>query len=76
MVRLHGKRFARAAVAGRDDQVMLPFEPESVESMKARYPAAVADDAICRVIDGKVVGKRPGEQRRHVFDFADGLRLS
>lgn len=53
---------------------MLPFAPESLESLKARYPAAVE-----RAIDlaGALgdPGDFPGLNRRHVFDFDDGLRL-
>ena len=53
---------------------MLPFQPEPVESLRARYPAAVAE-----VIDIESVGLgtqvQPGRQRRHVFDFDRGVRL-
>ena len=53
---------------------MLPFDAESTEALEARFAAAfegVYDaDEIRR---GDV--KRPGQQRRHVFDFEDGMRM-
>lgn len=51
---------------------MLPHEPETIEEMRARYPAAVAD-----IYDVESLGtvRPPGMQRRHVFDYTDGLRL-
>lgn len=48
---------------------MLPFCPEKLESMRARLP-----DAISTVYDADEISKRPGEQRRQVFDFEDGVR--
>lgn len=52
---------------------MLPNEPESLDSMKARLDAAlsVVYDA-AEIEAGR--GKRPGELRQHVFDFEDGIR--
>jgi hypothetical protein len=52
----------------------LPFLPEPEAQLKARYAAAL--DPVYdphEVIDGKV--KRPGQQRKHVFDTEDGYRL-
>lgn len=52
----------------------LPFKPEPLAAMRARYPEAVKD-----VMDYEsyVLGtiQRPGQSRRHVFDHEDGLRL-
>jgi len=47
----------------------IPYESESTESLKARVAEALKEPYI--------VGERPrpGEQRKHVFDFEDGLRL-
>lgn len=53
---------------------MLPFEPESIEELKARYT-----DAIQEVFNPIEVAEdpdlSPGKRRKHVFDFEDGLRL-
>jgi hypothetical protein len=52
----------------------LPYEPEPVASMQARFTLAIDPIiAVERVWAG--LDPRPGEQRRHVFDFEDGLRL-
>ena len=48
---------------------MLPFEPESLDSLKARYQAAV--EPVLEVN----VGASPGSKRQHVFDFEFGLRV-
>ena len=52
----------------------LPYSPEPFESLKARYPLAVAD-----VIDladmAKPDGPRPGELLQHTFHTEDGLVL-
>lgn len=50
----------------------LPFEPKSVESMRARYPEAVKETFTMEMVLG---GNRPGKHRKHVFDFEDGLRV-
>lgn len=53
---------------------MLPFEPESIESLRARYP-----DALRSVFNAEAVAfggaPRPGQIRAHVFDSPDGVRL-
>ncbi len=54
---------------------MLPFEPQSIAELKARLP-----DAVCEICDAEQSAalpsdQRPGHQRRHVFDFPNGLRL-
>lgn len=52
----------------------LPFEPEPEVELRIRYPAAL--DPIYDpndVIEHRV--KRPGAQRKHVFDTEDGYRL-
>ena len=52
----------------------IPFEPEPLSSLQARYP-----DAIAFVYDGDAIRERhairPGEVRRNIFDCDDGLRL-
>ena len=53
---------------------MLPFEPESIESLKARYPEAMKDTYDPNDIKDDPT-QSPGKQRKHVFDFEDGLRL-
>lgn len=51
---------------------MLPFEPEKLESMRARLPQALSVVYNYEIIESG--GQRPGEQRQHVFDFEDGIR--
>lgn len=53
---------------------MLPNTPEPIESLRARYPAALEHvyDQESVAYSGAV---RPGECRANVFDFEDGLRL-
>lgn len=52
----------------------LPWQSEPLESLRARYPAALAE--VCDV-ESALLGLvlRPGEQRRHVLDHPDGVRL-
>ncbi len=52
----------------------LPAEPQPMILMRRRFPAAVAQYVD---IESVKLGTKlhPGELRRHVFDFADGLRL-
>lgn len=52
----------------------LPFQPETIEQIKARWSLAlvgVYDQQLCA--NGDQIA--PGAQRRHVFDFEDGLRV-
>jgi len=53
---------------------MLPVEIETLEQMKVRFPAAIAEpvdvDAVAR---GE--GLPPLHKRKHVFDFPDGMRM-
>lgn len=56
------------------DTAMPPFAPESIDSMRRRFPAAVADV----YAPFELVGARSPwamADRRHVFDFRDGMRL-
>jgi hypothetical protein len=49
----------------------VPWRPEPVTALQARYAAAVE-----HLYEGReLAGSRPGNQRQHVFDWADGLRL-
>src|SRR3954468_23455740 len=52
---------------------MLPFEPESLESMQARFPKAL--ERIWVVPSNGDMPDRPGMHREHLFDFESGLRL-
>jgi hypothetical protein len=53
---------------------MLPHEPESVESMLARFPKALEPVYATEAIrEGRM--PRPGQVRAHVFDFEDGVRM-
>lgn len=52
----------------------LPFEPEPIATLRARYPAAVAE----LVPAAEVRAERrpaPSKDRAHVFDTETGLRL-
>ena len=53
----------------------LPFEPQTLGDLKARYPAAIAEPFQIDRATMQVVGERPGEVRRCVFDGLDGMRL-
>jgi hypothetical protein len=52
----------------------LPFEAEPLESLRERYPRAIAD-----LVDVESVNLGlqydPGSERKHVFDTEDGIRL-
>lgn len=52
----------------------LDYDAEPFAELRARYAAALEPvyDPV-KLIEGNYI--RPGEQRRHVFDFTDGLRL-
>lgn len=54
--------------------MIVPFLPEPIESLRARYPEATAEPL---EMDLVMLGTlpRPGHRRRNVFDRADGLRL-
>lgn len=51
----------------------LPIKPESIEQLRARFPQALEgiyhSDAVAQG------GDRPGNHRRHIFDFPQGMRL-
>lgn len=55
---------------------MLPFAPEPIEQMQARFA-----DALTPVYDVRVLMRQTnpsdsiGKKRKHVFDFEDGIRL-
>lgn len=53
----------------------LAFQPESLDSMRDRYEAALAFewDALAILTDHQA--DRPGLHRDHVFDFEDGNRF-
>lgn len=53
---------------------MIPFQPESDESLRARYHKAVEKPWS---IDpkGPTPTDGPGKHREHIFDFEDGMRL-
>lgn len=53
---------------------MLPFEPESFESARARFHRAL-EFTYKAVDNGPGAGIRPGEVRQNVFDLEDGQRL-
>jgi hypothetical protein len=49
----------------------LPFKPETVDKLAERF-----DKALDSVVNVEQLGKmRPGMNRKHVFDFEDGLRM-
>jgi len=57
---------------------MIPFTPEPIDQLKARYPAA-----LLRVFDGSRVAageeESPAQIRTHIFDFDEddlGIRRS
>ena len=51
----------------------LPFEPEIEEMMKARFNDALSPVYILKGVEQG--GERPGQSRKHVFDYFDGTRL-
>jgi hypothetical protein len=50
------------------------FEPESRESMAARFAQAIAPDIDVREVE-RDQRKTPGLLRRHVFDFEERIRM-
>jgi len=50
---------------------MVPFKPESLEQLKARFPKAL--EKVWEVTDP--MPDRPGLHREHLFDFESGMRL-
>jgi len=53
---------------------MLPIEPESFDAMKARFALAVAEPVDTNEVR-EGLRPPPSRDRRHVFDFEDGMRL-
>ena len=53
-------------------EIMLPFEPEPGFQLEQRYKDAVEKIYPLAEMDGP---DRPSLNRKHVFDFQDGLRL-
>jgi hypothetical protein len=52
---------------------MLPFEPQALEALRARLPAALSCVYDTQAVErGDIV--RPGALRKHVFDCIDGMR--
>lgn len=58
-------------VAKATDRQPLPHEPETIEQAKARYPLAVRRSYTF----AEAAAEQFGRQRKHVFDFEDGMRL-
>lgn len=52
---------------------MLPFQPESMESAKARFRVIFAAHRVVMESSPPVV--HPALDRNHVFDFEDGVRM-
>jgi hypothetical protein len=52
---------------------VLPFKPETIEDLRARYQSALT--TIFDIAEIEAGGVRPGQLRRHVFDCEDGIRL-
>lgn len=50
----------------------LPFEPQDIDVMRIRYPDAVAD--LLSPAD-HLKGEPVGNQRKHCFDFKNGIKL-
>lgn len=55
------------------NELALQFTPESVERLIARFPEALEPTYDPQEIAARKV-TRPGQQRKHVFDFEDGVR--
>jgi hypothetical protein len=53
---------------------VIPHVPESIEAARERFPSALAEvvDIESVMLGNEVI---PGKLRKHIFDFADGLRL-
>lgn len=52
---------------------MLPFEPEPMKSLKARYPAAL--ERVYDYTQEVLPNPTPSSRRCHVFDTEEGLRI-
>lgn len=57
------------------DDIAIPFEPQDIAQLRKRYAAAVEELHTVRDADLPGSAFRPGQDRRHVFDFFSGLRL-
>lgn len=53
---------------------MVPFNPQPIEVLKARFPAAIAKSYSVQHVSENPED-RPGSRPEHVFDFEDGVRL-
>ena len=53
---------------------MLPFEPQSNDELKARFPLAVETPVEVEKIQAGIQ-PHPSKNRKHVFDYEDGMRL-
>jgi hypothetical protein len=52
----------------------LSFQPETIEDMKRRFPLAIAESILVSdIVSGKILPII--DDRSHVFDFSDGMRL-
>jgi hypothetical protein len=52
----------------------LPFEPETDKEIRERFPKALYPDVQTGAVVAGLV-KRPGQLRKHVFDWRDGMRM-
>lgn len=52
----------------------LPNHPEPLTALRARFALALAATIDAEAVEAGLVD-RPGQQRQHVFDFLNGLRL-
>lgn len=52
---------------------MMPFQPESEDKLKVKFPMAI--EHVYTVQGMRAGEQRAGEQRKHIFDYEDGTRL-
>lgn len=61
-------------IENRKLDALMPFQPEPIDALKARFPAALIT---VYEVEACESGRQqpPGLQRPHVFDFSDGVRM-